>query len=1539
MRISLIKDDMIKTLILPKRPFGNFWITDFDANGNEFNTVNIEAVDGQWNLISNDDFYCIEGNKRHPRKQLHKFHFYNVLNAATEELMYIYCSDVYNAGVIYYSYSHYINREFKIGKAEDCEIQYQLSVLDDTQCKLMYTDELGFAIYLPPSNVKIYVNNYRIKESQRLNSGDSIFILGLKIVVLVLNGKPYIAVDGPSAALTCGLPRVELAGGSKEFVEPDEEHDIPLYSDDDYFHKKPRFTTKITELALTVDPPPNKEEEPDMPLMLTMGPRLTMSMTSLVMAWVAINSVLEGNSTWARALPGMVIAGAMITSVILWPTLTRKFEKKKRAEKEAERQSKYRAYINDRLKKIEDEIRIQENILINTFPKIIECQNVILNRYTNLWERRIEDEDFMTVSLGTGDAPMKIDIKFPEDRFSMAEDDLKSMVTEVGTAPKMLKNVPIIFSLLEENISGIIGNEIGSKTLINNILIQLMAFHSYADLKIILFTDKAKEHKWEFLKILPHNWSDDKSFRYFASTSDEYKEVCHQLDKVFTSRKEESSSNNVDPHSFNQIYLIITDCFRSIRNFDFITNILKSKKNYGFSLLMLTENMASLPDQCKSFLTVMKDSGQLFKSVLEKETQPFTFDESKTDIKRCSEILANIPVEITDSGEGQLPNQIGFLELYDIGKVEQLNCLNRWEKNTPILNMQAPIGIGKSGEKINLDLHEKFHGPHGLIAGMTGSGKSEFIITYILSMSICYHPYEVQFILIDYKGGGLAGAFENSTLGLKLPHLVGTITNLDANEVNRSLASIESELKRRQRAFNVAREASGESTVDIYKYQRMYREKVVEEPVSHLFIVADEFAELKVQQPEFMAQLISTARIGRSLGVHLILATQKPSGVVDPQIWSNTRFRVCLRVQEKADSTEVIKCPDAAFLKQTGRFYLQVGFNEIFLLGQSAWAGGKYFPSEKIRKTLDTSVEAIDNIANPLIDMETKKKSETVQSKGEELLNILEYLSNIADEMSIRSKPLWLEKIPEFIKVDDLIVKYNYSPEKFILNLVIGEYDVPSMQEQRPMMLPISKEGNMLVYGSSGSGKENFIMTTMYSATISHAPEEVNFYILDFGTEAMKCFNSAPHIGDIAYIDDTEKIKNLFKMLSEQIEERKKLFAPFNGDGNNYLKNSGETLPSIVVIINNYEAFSETYSILEEEMLTITRDCSRYHIYFMMAVNTANGVRFKLRQNFSQIYALQQNNDDDYTSILGSVKKMYPSRIFGRGIFRLDNIYEFQTALIDEKDQIPNIVKEKADSFKAQYQTTAPPIPVLPEVISHKEIEKHFSNALGELIIGMNKSTLQPIKHNFKKSYTTIISAMDVDDVKPMIQPLLNQIVDRFSKRLIVIDCEDLEFESGPYQYVTNNYDQAFELLHKAITESIEIYRNNNSNNTVFADSEHQHVAIIGVDNFKNKLSDENKLKFGEIFEKAKELGIISYTLIDSIDKIKKNEVELWYKNTVDPNQAIWIGNGVNDQYSIKLAQRPPECKQEIEYNYGFFIQKGKPVLMKYVEVYDSKKE
>ena len=510
--------------------------------------------------------------------------------------------------------------------------------------------------------------------------------------------------------------------------------------------------------------------------------------------------------------------------------------------------------------------------------------------------------------------------------------------------------------------------------------------------------------------------------------------------------------------------MIITDDYKLAKSYPLIDEILETDGNLGFSLLMLHPSLANLPTATKAFIGINDmQSGGIFENELVEETQKqFTIEPvDKLDLAYCSVRLLNIPIENKEN-DFVLPKSIGFLEMYDVSRIEQLNPIERWKVNNPINSLAVPIGISTDGKKFKLDLHEKEEGPHGLIAGMTGSGKSEFIITYILSMAINFHPDEVQFVLIDYKGGGLVGAFENQEQEIVLPHLAGTITNLETADINRALASIESELKRRQKLFNEAREELGEGTIDIYKYQKYYREGLLKTAVSHLFIISDEFAELKSQQPEFMDQLISTARIGRSLGVHLILATQKPSGVVNDQIWSNSRFRVCLKVQEASDSNEVIKRPDAAAIKETGRFYLQVGYDELFALGQAAWAGAPYIPEDKVYHQKDDSIVFINDVGESIKTINSPKKN--IQVMGEQLPNIVKYLSLLAQKNSISVKQLWLPKIPAIIYVDDLKKKYNFKRKPFNIQIILGEYDNPASQSQGLLTIDLASKGNTVIY-------------------------------------------------------------------------------------------------------------------------------------------------------------------------------------------------------------------------------------------------------------------------------------------------------------------------------------------------------------------------------------------------------------------------------------------------------------------------------------------
>ena len=906
------------------------------------------------------------------------------------------------------------------------------------------------------------------------------------------------------------------------------------------------------------------------------------------------------------------------------------------------------------------------------------------------------------------------------------------------------------------------------------------------------------------------------------------------------------------------------------------------------------------------------------------------YDET-LDLTECAIKLANIPID-TVKDEVSFPKSISFLEMYNVGKVEQLNSYNRWQTNMPINSLQAPLGIDKQGNIFKLDLHEKFHGPHGLIAGMTGSGKSELIITYILSLAVNYHPYEVSFIIIDYKGGGVALAFENRETGRKLPHIAGTITNLDTAEMNRALTSIESELRRRQKAFNKARDISNESTIDIYKYQKLYRSGIVSEPISHLFIICDEFAELKTQQPEFMDQLISTARIGRSLGVHLILATQKPSGVVNDQIWSNSRFRICLKVQEKEDSMDMIKSPEAAMLKNVGRFYLQVGYNEFFAQGLAAWSGAPYIPTDKPKKKVDNAINFIDNIGYVYKSVDDEKDL-NLSSKEEQLSSVINYLIDVAKEEKIEVKQLWLDKIPELIYVDELAKKYNYVSEKGIINPIVGEYDDPANQRQDLLTLNLSKGGNTIIYGSSGSGKNTFISSLVYSTIINHSAEEVNFYIMDFGSEIFRTYKKAPQVGDVLLVNDTEKVNNLFKMLFSKLSERKKILSDYNGDFNYYNKKSDKKMPLIVVVINNYEAFFENYDMHEEHMLQLTREASMYGIVFVLTASATNSIRYRLRQNFKQEFVLQLNDETDYTSILGNIHKMYPSKMYGRGLVKLDEVYEFQTSHPYEPDHLSEYISEVCEKLKSESEVFAEPVAVLPDIVTADDINAKLKG-IDSIPVGINKNNLAVSTWDFSSNIGTIITALEFDSMNYFIQPFINQFKEIKNSTVLVFDALDLikDYEKADnIFYYKNDFNKVIDSLNQTAEKQKQVYINNNYNKEIFNSVKPVVCIILGIDSLLLKLSPDAKNKYNMLVETANMIQTIKFIFFDTIDIFKKIEYDNWYKGIAKNNQGIWLGNGISEQYTLKISKITRELQQELEVGFGYVVKRGVPVLTKFL--------
>lgn len=1524
MIVRLIKKSKIYNFTLPTKVAGNYWITDNDYLGNVRNLINVEEDNGSWKIKSDFETKIMNGDQEIQSAILQEHSLYFLKINTDNEYVILYCSPSSERDTIKLRVK--AQGELIIGNDPNCHISYSYPLVSKQQARLIYNGGTWMVQDLN-SKYGTYVNNVAVT-SQKLEYGDIIFIMGLKIIVM--DQSIIINSIGTYVNFDRGIFDVERPPVQTQTMEdnPDEET-IEFFKEEDYFYRTPRFKTRIEPVNITIDQPPGKEGEDKTPLIMTLGPMMTMAMMSLSTGLTAFMNVLNGTVDAKDVSSTLITSGAMMCTMFVWPIVSKAYQKGQRKKREKERLKKYNEYVSVKREEIQTEMKKQRQILIDNYLPLSATKEIIYSKKRNLWEREIDQEDFLDLRLGIGTTPLVGNVSFPEEHFSLETDDLLKDVYKLGKESRMLENVPVSLSFVANNISAIIGTSANKRSFVDGLILQILAYHSFEDLKIVVFTNEKNAPYWEYLKVAPHVWSNDKSIRYFATNIDEAKEISLVLEKELQARKYKDVNGTMELSGlgyshFKPYYVVFTDDYKGVRDIEIIKDVAGTEINCGFSLIVISPRLINIPSECKTFVSIGdKKSGVFENELVSNKQKEFLADFDPTlNMHECCKLLANIPIDIAKESQA-LPTSVTFLEMYNVGMVEQLNVLNRWKQNDPTKSLQAPVGLDKSRELFKLDLHEKFHGPHGLIAGMTGSGKSEFIISYIMSMALNYHPYEVSFVLIDYKGGGLTGAFENKETGMKLPHLAGTITNLDTVEMNRSLASIQSELRKRQRMFNEARDKLNESTIDIYKYQTLYRKGLVEKPISHLFIISDEFAELKAQRPEFMDQLISTARIGRSLGVHLILATQKPAGVVNDQIWSNTKFRVCLKVQDKSDSQDMIKCPDAANIKEPGRFYLQVGYNELFAMGQGAWAGAKYYPTEKRKKKVDQTISLLDNVGNVVKSLDTKSNEVVVEAKGEEITSIIHYIIEQAKSENIEIDQLWLDRIPDVIYIEELKKKYNYQIVKNDINPVIGEYDDPDNQRQGLLSLPLSRDGNTIVYGAGGTGKELMLTSIIYSSITTHDSSEVNFYILDFGAETLTMFRKAPHVGEVLLATEKEKIDNLFKMILKIIEDRKKLFIDYNGSYDFYINHGGKQIPMIVIMINNVEAFIETYQDYEDLLGQITRDCLKYGVIFIFSTNGPNTIRYRLRQNFKQNIVLQFNDPSDYATILSGARKKEPSKIFGRGLVDLEGIFEFQTGYPYKEEKMSDYIKVICNKLDEICTFKAKKVPILPETVNLECVEPALGS-IRTVPAGIEKESLEIGTINLKDTYIYTITGEDITSSPNFYEAFAKVLTKLPNTKVVVLDAlsaaNDEQMKAMGVTYDSGACAQGV----AKVTEIINAKKANNTPEEVI-------ILAIGMTTLLQKMTPIEKGNFTVLIQEASSLGTIKLIMADTIDRIKSTAYEVWYKDNVDLGEGIWLGNGIANQFTLKVSTNARLLRAEIDANFGYIIRKGKAVLIKLI--------
>lgn len=1505
MIVTTINREGIYSVSLPQKVTGSYWL--YDSVQKSERLVAVEGINDEWVLKSNRKAKLMNIKGEALKNTVLSPLTIYVIVKNNGEKTFVFTEPATEDRQIFTKYLVRENTEFSIGRTPQNDICYDNKVVSANHATLAYNSGRWFLRDENSTN-GTFVNEKRISQTE-LHIGDTIYIMGMKIVI----GKSFIAVNNPDGKVSVTKRLLQFV--SQKVEESDEEVDYEL-ADEDFFYRSPRFKRDVETANFKIDSPPTSPIGEEMPWVLVIGSSLAMGMMSLI---TLANAVISSNIT------SMVMGASMLIGTLLLPMITKRYERNRKQKKEALRQKKYREYLDRISVQIDEECKKQVAILNENYITVRECEDRIKNVRRNLWERGMGQNDFLRVRVGHGDGLLDAELQYQERHFSINDDNLQEELYSLCEKPKKLHNIPITYSMFDDYISGVVGDRSQIISFAKGLIIQLAALYSYDEVKFVFLFDESERKEFEFVKWLPHVWSDDRKFRFIASNANEIKEVSAYLENVISER---AQMNPTDMEDVSPYYVIFSMSKSLAIHAEMFKQIFAKKENIHISVVALYDELRNLPKECTMVVELDGQKGKLFdKDDISGKSIEFIPDINVAeDPLALSVRLANTKLD-NIATNFMLPRTLTFLEMFGVGKVEHLNALTRWKENDPTKTLEAAVGVNTLGETFMLDLHEKFHGPHGLVAGMTGSGKSEFIITYILSLAVNYHPDEVAFILIDYKGGGMAKSFEH------LPHTAGIITNLDGAAIKRSLVSIESELKRRQAMFAAASKKIGVSNIDIYKYQKLYREGSVSEPLQHLFIISDEFAELKTQQPEFMTQLVSAARIGRSLGVHLILATQKPSGVVDDQIWSNSKFRVCLKVQERADSMDMLKRPDAAELTDTGRFYLQVGYNELFELGQSAWSGAPYYPSDTVQTEKDNSVVVIDTNGHPIKEAKIDRRRMQFANAKKQLDVITDYLRGIAEEENIKIRALWLDPIPPVILLDDIRKKYFAASKKFVLNPVIGEYDDPAHQRQCILRLPISEEGNAVIYGSAGSGKTSFLNTMITSLLQEHTPDELNLYILDFASETLRAFAKAPHVGDVILSYEAEKVSNLFKLLNKEARSRKKLFADYGGDYSSYIKASGKTLPSIVVVINNFAAFTETYEEKEEAVTYLSREGTKYGIYFVLTSLGTNGVRFRLLQNFKQQIVLQLNDESDYSTVVGKTEGLFPSKFRGRGLVKLDALYEFQTASLTDGELPYTYIQEQCAQLSKSWRgKTANKVPILPDNVSIEFLSAVYSPEMKlNMPIGVEKNSLGLSRYPFGSHYINMIMSGG-NDYREFTTSLAKLIAANTEYKGVVFDAQNVVKADTGKLTLANNPKACDEEIAKLF--ELVLYRNNTYKTALENGDEcekfEQFVVIINsIASLKNALGDQANEKLGLILEKGNVDYGINIIIGEQVKTLASFSYEKWYKSGVSNSDGIWVGSGISEQYIMKPSKVTADMHEDIGSEFGYVLQKGKAVRVK----------
>ncbi|MFF2697840.1 type VII secretion protein EccCa [Streptomyces cyaneofuscatus] len=1091
----------------------------------------------------------------------------------------------------------------------------------------------------------------------------------------------------------------------------------------------------------TIEAPPNLPEGKAGNIAMSLLP-VAGVMSSVVMMTVVRNSQFA-------ALGAIILVVTVIGSVALLFSQRGKAQRTRRTQREA-----YLAYVEDLREELsaEERERRERADVLNPPPYALYD---IVRDPARLWERRRVDDDFLRVRVGTGEMPVR-DLQIAEPGSSVLTPPDLFMLNEASALVKRFGNgteLPLTVPLDRIGNVSVIGPREDCLRVARALLVQTAALHAPDDVAIALAAPGDRMADWEWAKWLPHLLDTEQfdgpvAARRIAPSAPQ---LARQLGPEL--RRRASYAAEVrrglagrDALSMNSRLLVVTDghgedAVDLPRPDDAV-----GLSEMGVTVLHLLEQRVQEPGQVSVRITV--DGTDVAIEDL-RAPEPLeahgTVDEAGIPFAEgLARMLAPLRLSAESLADAPLSGPVEFAAMLGIDDVARLDLDRLWAPRGERAFLRVPIGISDSHEPVLLDLKESSElgmGPHGLCVGATGSGKSELLRTLVLALVATHPPEDLALVLVDYKGGATFAPFA------ELPHVAGVITNLEnqAGLVERVHSSLAGEVKRRQQALKDAG-----NVADIGDYAALRAEKRPDlDPLPHLFVVIDEFGELLTAKPDFIDLFLSIGRIGRSIGVHLLLSSQRIEGGKLKGLDTYLSYRLGLRTFSADESRTVLDTTDAFHLPPLPGFgYLKVDTSHYGRFKAGYVSGGYRGPvrraDEEETGPLALPYEAFNTLAGPDEGPQTAEPASRRRETGPTELGVM------VDQLTCVAPPvrsIWLPPLPAATALDTVAGPLDIGPRGMRLagagpsgrplRVPVGLLDDPAKQWQGQWFLDLTVAGgHAAVIGGPQSGKTTLLRSLVLSLALTHTPREVGVYGLDLVGGGLQALSGLPHVGGIAGRADRERAARTVEEVRTMLALREDLFREHGIDSVEQLRtlHAAGRLPElasaeILLVIDGFGALRDDFDELDDAIADILKRGGGYGIHVVAAMLRWNDVRIATQSNFGTRVELRLNDPSESSidrKLAETLSPDEPGRVLTDGKLFAQVALPRTDGVADTAD-LGAVLERTARSVRATWSgEVAQPVRVLPHILEPHSLPGPAAEPT-RVPIGLDQSALAPV--------------------------------------------------------------------------------------------------------------------------------------------------------------------------------------------------------------------